>query len=118
MITEGPEMDKFNDTSDDLDIEDLEIMEDLILVFNQTKPSMVAAIKDAIEKNEASLLKNSIHSFKGAVCNFTMGPITKKLQQVEEDAEKGLVSLTNSELDNLLVELDNVFSTIESKLKQ
>ena len=111
-------MDNFNDTSDDLDIEDLEIMEDLILVFNQTKPSMVSAIKEAIVKKDSNLMKNSIHSFKGAVCNFTMGPITKKLHHVEEDAEKGLISLTQSELDNLLMELDIVFSKIESKLKQ
>ena len=103
---------------DDLNLEDLEIMEDLILVFNKTKPKMISAIREAIQKNDANSLKNSVHSFKGAVCNFTMGPVTKKLQKVEEDAEKGLVSLTKSELDNLLVELDNVFTKIEAKLNE
>jgi len=107
-----------NEKDEDFHFEDLEIMEDLILIFNQTKPVMISAIRDAIEKNDANLMKNTVHSFKGAVCNFTMGSVTKKLQKVEEDAEKGLVSLTEIELDKLLAELDNIFIKIEAKLNE
>ena len=66
--------------------------------------------------DDAQMMKSAIHSFKGAVCNFTMGPIIKKLQEIETAAEKGKVSITENELNGLLNEWDEVFDGIESRL--
>ena len=62
---------------------DTQLLNDLIAVFLNECPKLVADVRDAVEKNDPPKLKTSAHSLKGAVSNFSTWPAFEAALRLE-----------------------------------
>ncbi len=99
--------------------DDKEILEELVALFIQEAPGMIAPIKSAIDANESSDLRLYAHTFKGAVSNFFAEKCVEyslelemmgKNGTIDSDRAKELVSSLEAELEVLSKDLKEFVS--------
>jgi len=97
--------------------DDPELLAEIIGLFLDETPQLVAAIEDAIARGDAKRLERTAHRLKGAVGNFGARPASNAALQLEMFGRSG--DLTGAEagcstLKRELQQLEPVLSTIRS----
>jgi PAS domain S-box-containing protein len=67
---------------------DVELLRELIDIFSQEWPKILAKMKDAVATNEPEVLQREAHTLKGSVGNFTADEAAKAATQVEAMAKR------------------------------
>ncbi len=98
-----------------------ELLVELIQLFKELGPEMLADIKDSIERGSAEDLQRSAHTFKGSVGNFAAQDVFQaafSLENMGRNQEltgaQDVVKLLETEMNILTDELkaiENEFST-------
>ncbi len=98
-----------------------ELLVELIELFIQLGPEMLAEIKDSIERGSAEDLQRSAHTFKGSVGNFAAQDVFQTALSLENmgrnqemSRAQDVVNLLENEMNILTEELKamkNEFST-------
>jgi CheY-like chemotaxis protein len=65
---------------------DQELLTEMIHLFQEDAPNLVAAMRDALEKGEMTVLERSAHSLKGALSNLSAKAAAAAALQLEKDA--------------------------------
>ena len=66
---------------------DQELLTEMIHLFQEDAPSLVTAMRDALERGDMAVLERSAHSLKGAVGNLSAKAAAAAAQQLEKDAK-------------------------------
>ena len=88
---------------------DQELLTEMIHLFQEDAPNLLAAMRDAQQRGDMAVLERSAHSLKGAVSNFSAKAAAAAALQLEQDArnkdaesaKKSLVDVERS-VKNLL----------------
>ena len=66
---------------------DQELLTEMIHLFQEDAPNLVAAMRDALERDDMAVLERSAHSLKGAVSNLSAKVAAAAALQLEKDAK-------------------------------
>ena len=66
---------------------DQELLVEMVHLFQQDAPSLVAALKDALQRGDMTVLERSAHSLKGAAGNLSAKAVAAAALQLEKDAK-------------------------------
>jgi two-component system sensor histidine kinase/response regulator len=66
---------------------DQELLTEMIHLFQEDAPNLVAAMRDALQRGDMAVLERSAHSLKGAAGNLSAKATTTAAQQLEKDAK-------------------------------
>jgi two-component system sensor histidine kinase/response regulator len=84
---------------------DEELLSEIIDIFLEECPSLVAAIRDAVRKQDARALERSAHSLKGSVSNFGAASATQAALDLELMGRRGEVQRAAATVELLELEL-------------
>ena len=98
---------------------DKELLGELVAIFLEETPSMVAEIKEAIAQNDAKALEYSAHTLKGSVGNFGAKNVIEAAFVLEKAGREG--DLTGTEaalvvLEQSLSELEPILSSLHMEM--
>jgi HPt (histidine-containing phosphotransfer) domain-containing protein len=85
---------------------DKELLRELVMIFAEEGPKMLARIEDAIRHGSASDLEKSSHKIKGSVLQFSAHGASGVALQLEEMGRSGSVTGAESLLRLLKKEID------------
>ena len=85
---------------------DMELLRELVVVFAEEGPRMLARIEDAIRHGSASDLEKSSHKIKGSVLQFSAHGASGIALQLEEMGRSGSMTGAESLLRSLKREID------------
>jgi PAS domain S-box-containing protein len=66
---------------------DQELLVEMVHLFQQDAPNLVAALKDALQRGDMNVLERSAHSLKGAAGNLSAKAVAAAALQLEKDAK-------------------------------
>jgi HPt (histidine-containing phosphotransfer) domain-containing protein len=72
--------------------DDLDILEDLIELFESTYPETVSGIENAVAENNTKNLELHAHTLKGMVANFFCDDIRTKCFELEKMGKEGAMN--------------------------
>jgi HPt (histidine-containing phosphotransfer) domain-containing protein len=78
-----------------------ELLEELIQLFLEEAPQLVAAMREALEKGDMPGLRQSAHSMKGAASNFAAYATANAASQLEDDAKNSNAESAKASLSAL-----------------
>jgi CheY-like chemotaxis protein/HPt (histidine-containing phosphotransfer) domain-containing protein len=94
---------------------DQELLAEMINLFVEDAPNLLASMRDALQKGDLLLLERSAHSLKGAASNLSAQPAAAAAQQLEKDAKqanaesaKASLLAVEKEVDRLLPALTDI----------
>lgn len=93
--------------------EDIEIIEDLIEIFDSTYPETMAALEEAINANDSSNIELHAHTLKGMVANFFATDLKEKFYVIEKKG-KEQASVEVSELDPIKEQLPKITEELKA----
>ena len=93
--------------------EDIEIIEDLIEIFDSTYPETMAALEEAINANDSGNIELHAHTLKGMVANFFATDL-KEMFYALEIKGKEQASVDVSELDPIKEQLPKVTEELKA----
>ena len=96
---------------------DEELLREIIDIFLEEYPSLVAGIRDAVEKKDAGALERSAHNLKGSVSNFGAESATRAAADLELMGRKGEIQRAPVVVEVLeleLVSLHNALNNLQS----
>ena len=93
---------------------DRELLEELVGVIRQEAPSLLAAVREAVERNDAPALKLSAHTLKGSLGNFAAAAAVEAAKRLELMAKQGDLSDAPQALAALERELDRFLPEMEA----
>jgi two-component system, sensor histidine kinase and response regulator len=71
---------------------DMELLRELVRIYNETRPELIRNIDLAIEKQDAASLRDAAHALKGAVSNFAALAALHACAELERIAGSGDLS--------------------------
>jgi CheY-like chemotaxis protein len=66
---------------------DQELLVEMVHLFRQDAPNLLAALSDALERGDMAVLERTAHSLKGAAGNLSAKAVAAAAQQLEKDAK-------------------------------
>ena len=66
---------------------DQELLTEMIHLFQEDAPNLLAAMRDALQRGDMAVLERSAHSLKGAVSNLSAKATVAAALQLEKDAK-------------------------------
>ena len=66
---------------------DQELLSELIHIFQDDAPNLLAAMRDALQRGDMAVLERCAHSLKGAVSNLSATATAAAASQLEKDAK-------------------------------
>ena len=66
---------------------DQELLTEMIHLFQEEAPTLLAAMRDALQRGDMVVLERSAHSLKGAVSNLSANATAAAALQLEQDAK-------------------------------
>jgi PAS domain S-box-containing protein len=66
---------------------DQELLTEMVHLFEEESPKLLAAISDALERGDVTLLERSAHSLKGAAANLSAKPLSAAALRLEQAAK-------------------------------
>ena len=93
---------------------DLELLRELVEIFAQEGPRMLAQIQEAIAHGSASDLEKASHKLKGSLLQFSAHGAAAAAHELEEMGSRGAVAGAESLLNKLRNEIDLLEGTLNS----
>jgi CheY-like chemotaxis protein/nitrogen-specific signal transduction histidine kinase len=75
---------------------DQELLVEMVHLFQQDVPNLVAALKDALQRGDMTVLERSAHSLKGAAGNLSAKALAAAALQLEKDAKNQDAAAANA----------------------
>jgi two-component system, sensor histidine kinase and response regulator len=91
---------------------DEELLREIIGIFLEEYPSLVAGIRNAVEKQDARALERSAHNLKGCVSNFGAPSATQAALDLELMGRKGEIHRARAVVQILELELIALHSAL------
>ena len=92
---------------------DIELLGELIEIFMEDYPSLIAQIEEAIQKNDSQALRKSAHALKGSVANFCAPEAVELSRQLEVMGAEGNLASAASYFQKLQAELQQVTQALK-----
>lgn len=93
---------------------DMELLRELLEVFTEEGPRMLARIEEAIQHGSAIELQKAAHKMKGSVLQFSATAAAAISFELEEKGKHGSVDGTASLLARLKDEIDLLWKSLNS----
>jgi two-component system, sensor histidine kinase and response regulator len=77
---------------------DRELLAEMVHLFQQEAPNLVAAMGEALQRGDMRLLERSAHSLKGAASNLSAKPAATAASRLEKDAKSEDATAAKSSL--------------------
>ena len=94
---------------------DQELLSEMVNLFVEDAPNLLAAMREALQKGDMPVLERSAHSLKGAASNLSAQPAAAAAFQLEKDAKqtnaeaaKASLLAVEKEMDRLLPALADI----------
>jgi two-component system sensor histidine kinase/response regulator len=91
---------------------DEELLHEIIGIFLEEYPSLIAGIRSAVEKQDARSLERSAHNLKGSVCNFGARSATQAALELELMGRKGETHSAGPVVEALELELISLHNAL------
>ncbi|HEY9765499.1 MAG TPA: Hpt domain-containing protein [Chroococcales cyanobacterium] len=91
---------------------DLAFARELIAVFNEDAPRQLEELRDTLFEGDPEKVRNSAHSIKGAVGNFSKGDIWQTAFALECAGKSGDLSQGASLMADLQAQLDGLMAEL------
>jgi HPt (histidine-containing phosphotransfer) domain-containing protein len=96
---------------------DLDLLRELVELFTEEAPRMLARIEEAIEHGSASDLEKASHKIKGSVLQFSAHAATAIALELEENARLGSIAGAEELLKKLRHEIDRLQQTLRAMVR-
>jgi HPt (histidine-containing phosphotransfer) domain-containing protein len=96
---------------------DMELLRELVELFAQEAPRMLAQIEDAIEHRSAVDLEKASHKLKGSVLQFSARAASAVALELEENARQGSTAGSQVLLGKLRQEIDVLQVTLRAMVR-
>lgn len=93
---------------------DMDLLRELVELFAQEVPRMLAQIEDAINHRSASDLEKASHKLKGSVLQFSARAASAIALELEENAREGSTAGSELLLGKLKQEIDALQATLQT----
>ncbi len=93
---------------------DMELLRDLVKLFLQRHETLLTSVETAIQENEAEVISNAAHAYKGAVNHFAARRAQELALTIEDNARLGKLD----DVETLFAELQKAAQQLESELEQ
>jgi HPt (histidine-containing phosphotransfer) domain-containing protein len=97
---------------------DLDLLRDLIAVFAEEFPGMLASMEAAIQFDDAMQLEKAGHKIKGSVLQFSCRSAAAAAQKLEELGRSGTVAGADVWLQTLRLEIDRLTKSLHSMVSR
>ncbi|KAA0134222.1 Hpt domain-containing protein [Gimesia chilikensis] len=98
----------------DMAINDVEFLTELIDLFVALAPEQMQDIRRAIDSNDAGLLAEVAHAYKGTVGNYTQTGPYPLLQSLENDGKSADLQASQSKFQKLEQEINALLTELET----
>ncbi|MCR9230482.1 Hpt domain-containing protein [Gimesia chilikensis] len=98
----------------DMAINDVEFLTELIDLFVALAPEQMQDIRQAIDSNDAGLLAEVAHAYKGTVGNYTQTGPYPLLQSLENDGKSADLQASQSKFQTLEQEINALLTELET----
>ncbi len=98
----------------DMAINDVEFLTELIDLFVTLAPEQMQDIRRAIDSNDAGLLAEVAHAYKGTVGNYTQTGPYPLLQSLENDGKSADLQGSQSKFQTLEQEINSLLTELET----
>jgi len=98
----------------DMAINDVEFLTELIDLFVTLAPEQMQDIRRAIDSNDAGLLAEVAHAYKGTVGNYTQTGPYPLLQSLENDGKSADLQASQSKFQTLEQEINALLTELET----
>ncbi len=98
----------------DMAINDVEFLTELIDLFVALAPEQMQDIRRAIDSNDAGLLAEVAHAYKGTVGNYTQTGPYPLLQSLENDGKSADLQASQSKFQTLEQEINALLTELET----
>lgn len=91
--------------------EDLDLLQDLLVILNESSHEELAQLKEACAQGDHSMARDMAHSIKGSALNLGMNGLGKLAYEIEKKAEENDmdgVRILLPDLEELLNEIKNL----------
>jgi two-component system, sensor histidine kinase and response regulator len=96
---------------------DLDLLRELVELFTEEAPRMLARIEEAIKHGSASDLEKASHKIKGSVLQFSAHAATAIALELEENARLGSIAGAEELLKKLRHEIDRLQQTLRAMVR-
>lgn len=96
--------------------DDQEHVVELLEMFLDIYPEMLAEVRDAVDLRDANRLRESAHRFAGALSQIHAPAASEAARRLEQDGRQATVEHTAAHLDRLEAEVDQLGALLESLL--
>jgi HPt (histidine-containing phosphotransfer) domain-containing protein len=96
---------------------DLDLLRELVELFTEEAPRMLARIEEAIKHGSASDLEKASHKIKGSVLQFSAHAATAIALELEENARLGSIAGAEELLKKLRLEIDRLQQTLRAMVR-
>jgi PAS domain S-box-containing protein len=93
---------------------DQELAEELIEIFLEEWPQLLAALREAIEQNDSAALERAAHTTKGAICYFSSGSAAHAALRLQEMAAGNNLG----EAQIILIDLEAAVQLVNAQLRE
>jgi HPt (histidine-containing phosphotransfer) domain-containing protein len=93
---------------------DENLLREIIVIFLDECPALVASIRDALAKQDRRLLERSAHTLKGSLATFGADAATQAALELELSARRGDLHRAPALVARLEVELDFIRTALSS----
>lgn len=98
----------------DMAVNDVEFLTELIDLFVALAPEQMQDIRRAIDSNDAGLLAEVAHAYKGTVGNYTQTGPYPLLQSLENDGKSADLQASQSKFQTLEQEINSLLTELET----
>ena len=98
----------------DMAVNDVEFLTELIDLFVALAPEQMQDIRRAIDSNDAGLLAEVAHAYKGTVGNYTQTGPYPLLQSLENDGKSADLQASQSKFQTLEQEINALLTELET----
>ncbi|MFI4853056.1 MAG: Hpt domain-containing protein [Gimesia chilikensis] len=98
----------------DMAVNDVEFLTELIDLFVALAPEQMQDIRQAIDSNDAGLLAEVAHAYKGTVGNYTQTGPYPLLQSLENDGKSADLQTSQSKFQSLEQEINALLTELET----
>jgi HPt (histidine-containing phosphotransfer) domain-containing protein len=93
---------------------DMELLRELVGLFADDCPHQVAAVREALERQDLRAIERSAHTIKGVVSNFAARAAFDAAQRVESLGRKGELLQAREAFHVLLHELERLNAALST----
>jgi HPt (histidine-containing phosphotransfer) domain-containing protein len=93
---------------------DPDLAAELIEIFLEEWPQLLAGIREAIEQNDTTALERAAHTTKGAICYFSRGRASEAVSRLHQMGVEGDLS----EAQTVIAYLEASVEIVTTKLRE